>query len=50
MLPKEVAEQLKNNETVSAESFAETTIFFSDIVGFTVISAKSSPIQVFLEF
>ncbi|ELT96273.1 hypothetical protein CAPTEDRAFT_82891, partial [Capitella teleta] len=46
MLPKEVAEQLKNNETVSAESFAETTIFFSDIVGFTVISAKSSPIQV----
>ncbi|XP_074644011.1 uncharacterized protein LOC141900864 [Tubulanus polymorphus] len=46
MLPKQVAEQLKNNMEVKAESFSDVTIFFSDIVGFTQISARSSPIQV----
>ena len=28
------------------QNFAEATVFFSDIVGFTSISARSSPIQV----
>ena len=46
MLPKSVAEQLKKDEAVGAEQFSEVTIFFSDIVGFTAISARSSPIQV----
>ena len=46
MIPKPIAEQLKMNENVSAEFFTESTIFFSDIVGFTKISARSSPIQV----
>ena len=46
MLPKSVADQLKRNEVVTAETFSEATIFFSDIQGFTQISARSSPIQV----
>ncbi|XP_061171688.1 uncharacterized protein LOC133181164 [Saccostrea echinata] len=46
MLPKSVAERLKNNEIIEAEHYSEATIFFSDIVGFTKIAASSSPYQV----
>ena len=46
MLPKEVAEQLKMNHEVKAEQYDCVTIFFSDIVGFTDISARSSPMEV----
>lgn len=46
MLPKTVAERLKKSEQVGAEQYTESTIFFSDIVGFTSISAQSSPLQV----
>ncbi|ESP03557.1 hypothetical protein LOTGIDRAFT_137238 [Lottia gigantea] len=46
MLPKPVAEQLKHGQCVDAESYEEVTIFFSDIVGFTSISAAGSPMEV----
>ncbi|XP_052778365.1 uncharacterized protein LOC128215905 [Mya arenaria] len=46
MLPKEVAEQLKQNQEVSTEEFPHATIMFSDIVGFTNICSRSSPLQI----
>ncbi|KAL3861458.1 hypothetical protein ACJMK2_007492 [Sinanodonta woodiana] len=46
MLPQSVANQLKLKKSVLAESFECVTIFFSDIVGFTAISASCSPMQV----
>ncbi|XP_076845102.1 uncharacterized protein LOC143490322 [Brachyhypopomus gauderio] len=46
MLPKSVARQLRKKQHVEAESYESVTIFFSDIVGFTAISATCSPLQV----
>ncbi|XP_056156828.1 retinal guanylyl cyclase 2 [Lampris incognitus] len=46
MLPPSVAEALKVGCTVEPEYFDSVTLYFSDIVGFTTISANSEPIEV----
>ncbi|XP_016336834.1 retinal guanylyl cyclase 2 isoform X1 [Sinocyclocheilus anshuiensis] len=46
MLPPSVAEALMRGTTVEPEYFDSVSLYFSDIVGFTTISANSEPIEV----
>uniref|UniRef100_A0A8C4QCK7 Guanylate cyclase n=1 Tax=Eptatretus burgeri TaxID=7764 RepID=A0A8C4QCK7_EPTBU len=46
MLPKQIADDLRQGRTTKAQSYSSTTIFFSDIVGFTQLSSSSTPYEV----
>jgi class 3 adenylate cyclase len=46
ILPGEIAERLKEGEHQIADSFADVTVLFGDIVGFTALSSKTSAAQV----
>uniref|UniRef100_A0A667Y2N9 guanylate cyclase n=1 Tax=Myripristis murdjan TaxID=586833 RepID=A0A667Y2N9_9TELE len=48
MLPKHVANQLKEGKTVEAGEFKECTILFSDVVTFTNICTQCEPIHIVL--
>ncbi|HEY9650532.1 MAG TPA: PAS domain S-box protein, partial [Coleofasciculaceae cyanobacterium] len=43
ILPKVIADQLKQNSGYLAERFEDATVLFADIVGFTPMSARISP-------
>lgn len=45
ILPKPIADQLKQFEGSLAQQFAEATILFADIVGFTPLAAQMSPLE-----
>lgn len=46
VLPQAVAERLKRGQSNIADSFAQATVLFADIVGFTGIAAEASPSEV----
>uniref|UniRef100_A0A914E7A9 Guanylate cyclase n=1 Tax=Acrobeloides nanus TaxID=290746 RepID=A0A914E7A9_9BILA len=46
MLPKQVADKLKLGQSIEPETFDCVTIFFSDVVSFTTIASRCSPLQV----
>lgn len=46
ILPESVAHTLKNGGVVEPQTYESTTIYFSDVVSFTALSAASTPIQV----
>ncbi|KAF3698198.1 Atrial natriuretic peptide receptor 2 [Channa argus] len=46
MLPKQVADDLRQGKHSQAQSYVSATVFFSDIVGFTQLSSSSTPYQV----
>ncbi|KAE9546776.1 hypothetical protein FO519_010012, partial [Halicephalobus sp. NKZ332] len=46
MLPRTVADKLKLGQGVEPESFDSVTIFFSDVVSFTTLASRCTPLQV----
>jgi class 3 adenylate cyclase len=46
ILPGEIANRLKHGESEIADNFADVTVLFGDLVGFTVLSSKVSAFQI----
>ena len=46
ILPRPVAERLKRHNGVIADSFAEATVLFADLVDFTTLAARIAPAEV----
>jgi class 3 adenylate cyclase len=45
ILPGPIAQELKRQERTIADSFAEATVMFADIVGFTEMASQTDPIE-----
>jgi class 3 adenylate cyclase len=45
ILPEPIAQRLKQEENTIADSFAEVTVMFADIVGFTQLAAETPAIE-----
>ena len=45
ILPQPIAERLKQDPSIIADTFADVTVLLADIVGFTQLSARVSPTQ-----
>ncbi len=45
ILPEEIANRLKRGDSTIADTFADVTVLFADIVGFTQLSSQVSPTQ-----
>ncbi|MBF8289467.1 MAG: Guanylate cyclase protein [Chloroflexi bacterium] len=46
ILPPSIAERLRGGETVIADRFDDMAVLFADVVGFTTLSARLSPVEV----
>uniref|UniRef100_A0A914CAI0 guanylate cyclase n=1 Tax=Acrobeloides nanus TaxID=290746 RepID=A0A914CAI0_9BILA len=46
MLPKQVADSLKLGQSVPPENFDQATVFFCDVVSFTTLASRCTPLQV----
>ncbi|MCT7976006.1 adenylate/guanylate cyclase domain-containing protein [Laspinema olomoucense] len=45
ILPKTIADRLKEETTTIADQFTDVTVLFADIVGFTTLSSRISPTE-----
>jgi class 3 adenylate cyclase len=48
ILPGPIAHRLKSGETAIADSYAQATVLFADIVGFTSLAATREPTEIIL--
>jgi guanylate cyclase len=46
ILPKEIATILKNESRTIADDYADASVMFADMVGFTPLSAKLAPVEI----
>jgi len=46
ILPQPIAERMKNQEKYIVDHFAQVSVLFCDIVGFTIIASKAKPEQI----